>query len=81
MPKKIVTPWPPQRVESASFGIAEAAVEVLPVVHRPDVARRADRDVGLHLQAAADVAAGRRDRVAGLESRADSSRRACRTVA
>ena len=67
MPKKIVTPWPPQRVESAS-GDAEATVDVLPVVHHPDVARRADREIGLHLQAAAHVAAGRRDLVAGLDA-------------
>src|SRR3954452_2486155 len=37
---------------------AEAAVEVLPVVHDPHVARRPDREVGLHLQAPAHVAAG-----------------------
>src|SRR5262245_45160101 len=46
--------------------VAEAAVDVLPVVHHPDIARRADREIGLHLETPADVAAGRRDLVAGL---------------
>src|SRR4051812_6391281 len=47
---------------------AEAAVEVLPVVHDPHVARRPDREIGLHLEAPAHVAAGRRDLVAGLHA-------------
>src|SRR5208282_2056053 len=34
------------------LGITEAAVDVLPVVHRPDVAGRVDCNIGLHLQAA-----------------------------
>src|SRR5208283_3161175 len=45
------------------------AVDVLPVVHRPDVARRIDVDVSLHLQPASDVAAGRRNLVAGPRPR------------
>src|SRR5262249_14927481 len=35
----------------------EAAVDVLPVVHRPDVSCRIDGNISLHLQAAAHVAA------------------------
>ena len=50
-------------------GIPEATVNVLPVVHRPDVARRIDGDIGLHLQAAAHVPAGRRDLVTRLHAR------------
>jgi hypothetical protein len=53
MPKKVVTPWRPHRVESASRG-AEAAVDVLPVVHHPNVTRGADRQIGLHLQTTTD---------------------------
>src|SRR5215467_2943061 len=68
MPKKITTPWPPQRVESASLAFSVATVDVLPVVHHPYVARRRDSKVRLHLQPAAHVAAGRRDLVAGLEA-------------
>ena len=44
----------------------EAALNVLPVVHHPDVARWSDREIGLHLQTSADIADGRRDLVAGL---------------
>jgi hypothetical protein len=33
-------------------GTWEAAIDVLPVVHHPDVTRRRDRDIGLNLQAA-----------------------------
>src|SRR5262249_11575275 len=54
----------PQRL----VGVAEAAVDVLPVVHHPYVARRRDREVRLHLQAAAHVAVGWGDLVAGLEA-------------
>ena len=39
-------------------GAREAAVDVLPVVDPPDVSCRIDGNVGLHLQAAAHVAAG-----------------------
>jgi hypothetical protein len=39
-------------------GRADTAVDVLPVVHRPDVAGWIDVDVRLHLQTSADVAAG-----------------------
>jgi len=34
-------------------GVAEAAFDVLPVVHHPDIARRRDCEIGLHLQASA----------------------------
>ena len=37
----------------------EAAVDVLPVVYRPDVSCRIDGNIGLHLQAAAHIAARR----------------------
>src|SRR5271169_3926601 len=47
-------------------GFAEALLAILPIVGHPDVAGRANADVNLHLQSAADVAARRRDRVAGL---------------
>src|SRR5215472_12542186 len=46
----------------------EAAVDVLPVVHYPHVPSRSDREIGLHLEPAAHVPAGRRDLVAGLEA-------------
>jgi hypothetical protein len=39
--------------------ISVAAVDVLPVVHRLDVAGRVDVDIRLHLQSTAHVAAGR----------------------
>src|SRR6516164_8136424 len=39
----------------------EATINVLPVVYDPDIACRSDREIGLHLQAAADITAGRRD--------------------
>src|SRR5262245_39965011 len=40
---------------------AEAAVDVLPVVHHPNIARRRDSEIRLHLEAATHIAAGRRD--------------------
>src|SRR5499426_623391 len=46
----------------------EAAVDVLPVVHHPHVPGRSDREIGLHLEPAAHVPAGRRDLVSGLEA-------------
>src|SRR5262249_61324114 len=49
--------------------VAVATVDVLPVVHHPHVARRSDREIGLHLEAAADIAVRWRDLVAGLEAR------------
>ena len=49
-------------------GRTDTAVDVLPVVHHPDVACRIDGDIDLHLQAAAHVAAGRRNLVAGLHA-------------
>src|SRR5262245_48446316 len=39
-------------------GVLVATVDVLPVVHHPNVARRRDGKVRLHLQAAAHIAAG-----------------------
>src|SRR5262249_37618248 len=48
--------------------ITEAAVHVLPVVHYPHVPGRSDREIGLHLEPAAHVPAGRRDLIAGLEA-------------
>ena len=45
-----------------------AAVDVLPVVHDPDVARRRDGKVRLHLQPAPHVAVRRRNLLAGLEA-------------
>src|SRR5215813_15419544 len=48
---------------------AKAAVEVLPVVHHPHIARRSNGEIGLHLQSTADIAARRADLVAGLETR------------
>src|SRR5271166_3515076 len=47
---------------------AKAAVNILPVVHDPDVARRVDGEIGLHLQAATDIPAGRRYLIAGLHA-------------
>ena len=38
----------------------DTAVDVLPVVHHPDIARRVDGEIGLHLQAATDIPVGRR---------------------
>src|SRR5262245_57829762 len=49
-------------------GVSVATVDVLPVVHHPHVPGRSDREIGLHLEAAAHVPAGRRDLVAGLEA-------------
>src|SRR5262249_47191264 len=49
-------------------GVSEATVDVLPVVHHPHVARRRDREVRLHLQAATHVAVGWGDLVAGLHA-------------
>jgi hypothetical protein len=46
----------------------EATINVLPVVDDPNVTRQSDREIGLHLQAAADITAGRRDLVASLEA-------------
>src|SRR5215471_21102537 len=50
-------------------GGSEAAVDVLPVVDHPHVPGGSDREIGLHLEPAAHVAAGWRDLVAGLEAR------------
>src|SRR5499425_3683191 len=49
-------------------GAGKAAIDVLPVVHHPHVPGRSDREIGLHLEPAAHVPAGRRDLVAGLEA-------------
>src|SRR5262245_62826032 len=49
--------------------IAEATVDILPVVHHPHVPGWSDREIGLHLEPAAYVPAGWRDLVAGLEAR------------
>src|SRR5262249_40227674 len=49
-------------------GAREAAVDVLPVIDRPDVSCRIDRNIGLHLQTAAYIAAGWRNLIAGLEA-------------
>src|SRR5262245_48892894 len=51
------------------LGCSITTVDVLPVVHHPHVPGRSDREVGLHLETAADVPAGGRDLVAGLEAR------------
>ena len=45
---------------------ADAAVDILPVVHHPDIASRIDIQVGLHLQASSDIAARRRNLVARM---------------
>jgi hypothetical protein len=45
-----------------------AAVNVLLVVCHPDVARRIDVDIDLHLWAATNVPAGWRNLIAGLEA-------------
>jgi hypothetical protein len=50
-------------------GNAEAAIYILPIIHDPNVARRSDGKIGLHLQTSADVATRWRDLVAGLEAR------------
>src|SRR5208282_5059712 len=66
MPKN-TTPWPPPRIDSASSTLSSAAgwyCQLLLVTQTS----RADADVDLHLLAAADIAAGRRDGVAGLET-------------
>jgi len=39
-------------------GNAQAAINLLPIVHDPNVARWADGKIGLHLQTSANVAAG-----------------------
>src|SRR6516164_11416635 len=46
----------------------KATVDILPVVHDPDITCRSNREIGLHLQTAANVATGWRDLVAGLEA-------------
>src|SRR5271165_2225139 len=51
------------------FGCTDTAVDVLPVVHHPDVSRRVDAEVGLHLQAATYVAAGRRNLFSRMHTR------------
>src|SRR5262249_58798110 len=38
------------------LGRTDAALDILPIVHSPDIPRRANRDVGLHLQATTYVA-------------------------
>src|SRR5690242_13210194 len=59
----------PAAVSRDCFGRhSEATVYVLPVVYYPDVARRPDCEIGLHLQTSADVSAGRRDLVTGLHA-------------
>ena len=45
MPWKIVTPWPPAARREAFGRITVAAVDVLPVVHHPHIAGRADRQL------------------------------------
>jgi len=42
-------------------GNAQAAINLLPIVHDPNVARWADGKIGLHLQTSANVAAGGRN--------------------
>ena len=49
-------------------GLAVADVVILPVVGHPNIAGRADADVDLQLQPTADIAARRRDRIAGLHA-------------
>src|SRR5262245_47905206 len=47
---------------------AEAAIDVLPVIHHPHVARRCDSKVRLHLEAATNVAVGWGDLVSCLHA-------------
>src|SRR5262245_13132881 len=47
---------------------AETTVEVRPVLHHPPNARGSNGQIGLHLQATANIAAWRADLVAGLEA-------------
>src|SRR5271166_1469429 len=54
---------------SALHRCAIAGSGVLPVVGYPDVARWSDSNIDLQLQPAANVAAGRRDRITGLHAR------------
>ena len=49
-------------------GLAVADVVILRVVGHPNIAGRADADVDLQLQPTADIAARRRDRIAGLHA-------------
>ena len=50
-------------------GNAEATIYILPIIRDPNVARRSDGKIGLHLQTSADIAAGRRNLIAGLKPR------------
>ena len=68
IPKKTVTPWPPQRVESASLE-RQSSCRCPASCSSPRRRQRGERDVGLHLQASSYVAAGRRNLVARLEAR------------
>src|ERR1700757_1564562 len=47
---------------------AEAAIDVLPIIHDPNVARRSDGKIGLHLKTPADIAARWRNLVSRLHS-------------
>src|SRR5208283_4153057 len=50
------------------LGLANTTADVLPVIHHPDIAGRIDGDVGLHLQAASNIATGRSNLVAGVHA-------------
>src|SRR5262245_58641019 len=47
---------------------AETTIDILPVVHHPDIACWVDGEIGLHLQSTAHVTTGRRNLVTGLEA-------------
>src|SRR5262245_61399395 len=47
---------------------AETTIDILPVVHHPDIPCWVDGEIGLHLQSTAHVTTGRRNLVTGLEA-------------
>jgi hypothetical protein len=49
-------------------GDAEATIDVLPIVHDPDITCGSYREIRLHLQASANVASGRRNLVTRLHA-------------
>jgi hypothetical protein len=55
-----------RRSRERFVGNAQAAINLLPIVHDPNVARWADGKIGLHLQTSANVAAAGRNLVTRL---------------